>query len=261
LTIAGVPHLAGQNFVPCAPNICPSSITANVGIGTVSPVSPLHVGNSSTAILRSTILENLDTGGQDGKGASLEFYGRDTVNGQKQLARIVTVGNNSEAGNYIGANLAFYTRESSGQTVTEKMRITSLGNVGIGTSTPQYLLTVKGIIGARQVIVTSTMGADYVFKPEYHLRQMSEVSAYIKEHHHLPEVPSEAEVQANGVNLGDMQMKLLAKVEELTLHAIQADERNNRLEQQNRELQDRVALLEIPGVKGEVKAKQRDEEK
>jgi len=42
-----------------------------------------------------------------------------------------------------------------------------------------------------------------------------------------------------------MQAKLLAKVEELTLHAIQADERNNRLEQQNRELQERMARLEV----------------
>jgi DNA-binding transcriptional MerR regulator len=51
-------------------------------------------------------------------------------------------------------------------------------------------------------------------------------------------------VKEKGVSVGDMQAKLLAKVEELTLHMIQADERNSRLEQQNQELRDRLARLE-----------------
>ncbi len=61
---------------------------------------------------------------------------------------------------------------------------------------------------------------------------------------YLPGIPAAAEVEAKGVNLGDMQSKLLAKVEELTLHMIAADERNNRLETRNRELQERLARLE-----------------
>ncbi len=68
---------------------------------------------------------------------------------------------------------------------------------------------------------------------------------------YLPGIPAAEEVEAKGVNLGDMQSKLLAKVEELTLHMIAADERNNRLERQsldlekrNRELQERLARLE-----------------
>ena len=70
------------------------------------------------------------------------------------------------------------------------------------------------------------------------------MNAYIQANHHLPDVPSESEVKEKGVNVGEMQAKLLAKVEELTLHMIQAEERNNRLEQQNRELCDRLARLE-----------------
>jgi hypothetical protein len=70
------------------------------------------------------------------------------------------------------------------------------------------------------------------------------VAEYVKENHHLPEIPSAAEVQANGVSLGEMQSKLLAKIEELTLHMIESEERNSRLDQQNRDLQTRLERLE-----------------
>jgi hypothetical protein len=105
---------------------------------------------------------------------------------------------------------------------------------------------VAGTIGAEEVIVSST-GADYVFQPGYHLSSLGEVSAYIKENHHLPGVPSAAEMRTNGLSLGETQVKLLAKVEELTLHMIEADDRNSRLERQNRELQERIARLEAIG--------------
>jgi hypothetical protein len=90
---------------------------------------------------------------------------------------------------------------------------------------------------------------------------LNQVAAYIKEHHHLPDIPSEADVKEKGVDLGDMQAKLLAKVEELTLHMIQADERNNRSEKENRELRERIARLEARGVKAEVSLRKLDREK
>jgi hypothetical protein len=117
------------------------------------------------------------------------------------------------------------------------------GNVGIGTTDPQNTLSVNGTIQAKSVLV-NTGWSDYVFDPDYRLASLSELAAYVKENHHLPGIPSAAEVEEKGVSLGDMQAKLLAKIEELTLHMIQAEDNNNRLEQQNRELQNRVAALE-----------------
>lgn len=111
------------------------------------------------------------------------------------------------------------------------------GNVGIGTVNPQYKLAVNGTIGAKDVIVTNTGWADYVFRPGYELRPLSEVRAYIEAHGHLPEIPSEAEVREKGVSVGEMQAKLLAKVEELTLHLM-------RQERENRELRERLERLE-----------------
>jgi hypothetical protein len=120
------------------------------------------------------------------------------------------------------------------------MRIDPAGNVGIGTVAPQYKLAVNGTMGAKEVIITATGWSDYVFKPDYRLRPLKEVALYIKANHHLPEIPSEAEVQKKGVSVGEIQAKLLAKVEELTLHMIQAEERNDRLESQNRDLQGQI---------------------
>ena len=88
---------------------------------------------------------------------------------------------------------------------------------------------MAGTIGAEEVIVSPT-GADYVFQPGYYLQPLSEVNAYIQEHHHLPDIPSAEEGRAKGVGVGDMQTKLLAKIEELTLHLIRAEERIEQLE-------------------------------
>jgi len=119
------------------------------------------------------------------------------------------------------------------------------GNVGIGTTlAPQYKLSVNGTIGTKEVVVTNTGWADYVFKPDYQPMPLNELSSYIQEHHHLPGIPSEAEVQEKGVGLGDLQVKLLAKIEELTLHMIQTEAKTKRLEEDNRELQERLLRIE-----------------
>jgi hypothetical protein len=121
--------------------------------------------------------------------------------------------------------------------------IAPTGKVGIGTTNPQYLLSVKGIVGAQDVIVTNTGWSDYVFRPGYHLRPLSEINAYIQAHHHLPDIPTEAEVKEKGVSVSEMQAKLLAKIEELTLHLIQQA-------RANQELRERVGRLEKGGAAG-----------
>jgi len=115
------------------------------------------------------------------------------------------------------------------------------GNVGIGTSDPgTYKLAVNGTIRAKELVV-DTGWADYVFEDDYRLTPLSEVEAHIKEQKHLPGVPSAAEVAAHGVSIGEMQSKLLSKVEELTLHLIEQEKRLSALERENRELRARQA--------------------
>jgi len=72
-------------------------------------------------------------------------------------------------------------------------------------------------------------GPDYVFNDDYKLLPLAETDAFIKAHHHLPDVPSALEMKNNGINVSEMQMKLLQKIEELTLHTIQQDQKINKL--------------------------------
>ena len=102
-----------------------------------------------------------------------------------------------------------------------------LGNVGIGTAFPDAKLTVKGDIHAEEVKVDLNVpGPDYVFDEDYNLRSLEDLQNYIRENKHLPEVPSAKEMEANGIDLGVMNLLLLKKVEELTLHLIQQSEIN-----------------------------------
>ena len=111
------------------------------------------------------------------------------------------------------------------------------GNVGIGTNNPSAKLSVNGNIFAKEVKVKTDISVpDYVFEENYKLRTLEETNAYIKQHKHLPEIPSAAEIGANGFELGDMDMKLLKKVEELTLYLIQMQEEIKQLKMENQEL-------------------------
>jgi hypothetical protein len=111
------------------------------------------------------------------------------------------------------------------------------GNIGFGTySTNGYKMAVAGSALFTKVTVKALPWADYVFHANYRLRPLSEVEQYIKQHHHLPEVPSAAEVEKNGLDVGDNQATLLKKIEELTLYVI---EQNKKIE----ELQSEVRAL------------------
>jgi hypothetical protein len=101
------------------------------------------------------------------------------------------------------------------------MRILQNGNVGIGTTNPTAKLTVAGDILAREVRVSINAGADFVFEPDYDLRPLEEVEQFIIENRHLPDIaPANVMVQ-DGVSVGELQIQLLQKIEELTLYIIE----------------------------------------
>ena len=74
--------------------------------------------------------------------------------------------------------------------------------------------------------------ADYVFAAHYPLMPLSELEAFVREHHHLPNVPSAEEVTENGFDLARMDARLLEKIEELTLHLIAQQKQIDALEAQ-----------------------------
>lgn len=85
------------------------------------------------------------------------------------------------------------------------------------------LLSVKGKIVSKEVIVTNTNWADFVFDEEYKLMPLIELEKYYTQHHHLPEVPSTKEIEVIGVDLGKTNVLLLQKIEELTLYVVKQD--------------------------------------
>jgi len=101
-----------------------------------------------------------------------------------------------------------------------RMAIHANGNVGIGTENPKEMLEVAGKIKAKEVQIDITAGADHVFSENYKLRPLSEVKEFINENKHLPEIPSEKQMQQEGLNMNEFQIKLLQKIEELTLYVI-----------------------------------------
>src|SRR5690606_9284421 len=116
------------------------------------------------------------------------------------------------------------------------------GNVGIGSISPEAKLMVVGDIHASEVRLdlNGTVPPDYVFKQGYDLISLNEVEHYIKENGHLPNVPSAKEMEVEGLSVKEMTLKLLEKIEELTLYVIVLKKENelqqeeiNRLKKQN----------------------------
>jgi len=122
------------------------------------------------------------------------------------------------------------------------------GKIGIGTKSPDALLTVKGDIHAQEVRVDlqGAVAPDYVFESyflghsesntEYRRWSLSEIEAYLSSHLHLPGIPSAKAMQENGVNLVKQNLVLLEKIEELTLHLIDQQKEIDKLKSSLEEL-------------------------
>ncbi|SMD44916.1 hypothetical protein SAMN00777080_3553 [Aquiflexum balticum DSM 16537] len=134
-------------------------------------------------------------------------------------------------------DLSFHTGYSQ-----EQIRVKTNGNVGIGTSNPGHKLEVNGGIKTREVNVTTTGWPDFVFAPEYDLMPLDSLNDYIQSNRHLPEVPSEKEVLENGVNVGEMNVLLLKKIEELTLYLIEQKKETEELRKEIKQLKNAINL-------------------
>ncbi|MCD9619331.1 hypothetical protein [Chryseobacterium gleum] len=109
-------------------------------------------------------------------------------------------------------------------TLNEIMRININGNTSL-----------QGKFEAKEIKVTLTPTADFVFDENYNLPTLENIEKHIKEKKHLPEVASAKEMEKEGVNVGEFQIKLLQKIEELTLYVI---EQNKQLKKQAEEIEE-----------------------
>jgi len=126
----------------------------------------------------------------------------------------------------------------------ERVSILGDGTVGIGTKdTKGYKLAVNGTaIFTKVKVKTAGTWPDYVFKKGYTLPELPELEQYLEKYHHLPGILSEVEIQRiDGLDMGEQQMTLLKKIEELTLYLI---EENKKLKEQNRQLEEQNKRLD-----------------
>jgi hypothetical protein len=171
----------------------------NVGIGTITPTagSRLHVANVATS---SVEIES--TGG--GRAQTNYKAGSDFATGINIDGNFGIVPNTDVSG-------------ATGLWMNQS------GNISIGTTDPQgYKLAVNGsAIATSMTVKLNANWPDFAFKPAYKLPSLTDIKTYIDKNHHLQDVPSTAEVKRNGHNLGEMNIVLLKKVEELTLYLIE----------------------------------------
>ncbi|MEZ4779897.1 MAG: tail fiber protein [Flavobacteriaceae bacterium] len=137
-----------------------------------------------------------------------------------------------------------FTASCTSQRSTFKNISEKDGNIGIGTTSPDELLTVKGKIHTQEVLVDleGAVAPDYVFEhffegkstlnPNYASLSLTEIETYVKQHHHLPGVPSAKEFEEKGMALKEMNLLLLEKIEELTLFTIQQQKEIDTLKEQ-----------------------------
>ncbi len=151
---------------------------------------------------------------------------------------LINEGSGVRSLNIVAGNNDFSTDKNPENVI---MKIKSSGKVGIGTDdTGSHRLAVDGSIGAREIKVEASGWSDFVFYEDYELRTLEEVERHIEEQGHLPQIPSENEVIENGINLGEMDAKLLQKIEELTLYLIQQNKQLQAQQEKIDELEKKV---------------------
>jgi len=216
ILINGAPFAGGGSQWTTSGSNVYYNTAGNVGIGTANPSAKLNIYNSGPT---QVIVGNPSTG--SGGFTSLLYGTSADTNGYGYLQTI----------------------QSSGTALGNIILNKDGGNVGIGTTIPDAKLAVKGQVHAQEVKVdlNGAVAPDYVFEKDYKLTSLEEIKNYIDQNKHLPEVPSAKEMEKNGVQLGEMNMLLLKKIEELTLYVI---EQNRKLEIQNKMDQDQKKQIE-----------------
>jgi hypothetical protein len=207
----------------------------NVGIGTTTPQAKLHIQDGQ---VMSSDLNNSNINVRlDGRAVPAISFTRWIGSGSIQHNAFAGQFFNPSAGSEYSFGIGTGYSASGDQTInTKALTVLLNGDVGIGTTNPTQKLQVKGTVYSTEVKVdlAAGTGPDYVFEPTYDLKPLTEIETYIKENKHLPEVPSAKEMEKNGVQLGEMNMLLLKKVEELTLYVI---EQNKTIQKQNERIQ------------------------
>lgn len=225
--------------------------TGLVGIGTYSPTSKLTVnaGENNAAIeIKGDINYTYNQTTNTHNLPALTYYANQSLQRSNPSSQIVFADRPGTSG-YANAartsDIIFYTAHSYDAAsnaygiypdMTMTLKSTQDGGyVGIGTSAPDARLTVNGTLHASGALLDLNVpGPDYVFAKDYQLTNLADLKGYLATYHHLPEVPSAEQMKIKGINVAEINMLLLKKVEELTLYVIEKDAEIKKLQTDQR---------------------------
>jgi len=247
-----------------------TQLTSPVGIGVSSANADLHIHESSpTEVWPGITPDGMGGRDQNSPGdyyTTLRLTNTHTMTGEtdgfviEQKNKIVTLRQHEYSNLYLygyndvgleidslgkmglGATvLTGYKLNIGGKThvagdLSSDGSLTALGGTFSGAVTigSGFACSATGVVRAKEVRVTLDGWSDFVFDDGYRLPSLLELESYVRSHRHLPDIPSAVEVEANGVDLGEMNARLLQKVEELTLYIIDLQKQIDELKNQQK---------------------------
>ncbi len=209
-----------------------------VGIGTYTPSETLEVNG------KSLFNRNVSIGAKSAHGGMLEIYSAQNplfiLRSDRGYFQIGHVYNNEDlAKGSKAGDIVFSNKSTSSHNILLNIASANTSSLHyIGISDEQNGVWAKffnnktfridGSVFAKELTIQANVWSDFVFNDDYKLRSLNEVETFIKENKHLPDIPNEEAVKANGIDVAEMNALLLQKVEELTLYVISL---NNEIEQ------------------------------
>lgn len=266
LILASMPFFF--NFSYAQTNLFPP--TGKVGIGTITPASQLDILtpaiNGGESLMKFKVLDAANDYMEimNATGLPTTFIPaiKGFVSSGNTAALYIVAETNTTNDTGINPIAVFDSRVNGAKAKyrplfgwdsygSRQMIMLANGNLGLGINNPTEKLSVNGKIRAKEVKVEAANWPDYVFTKEYQLPSLQEMEKHILERGHLLGIPSAEEVKNNGLELGEMNKRLLQKIEEITLHLIEKDKQlkiqqsNMKLQEHNLKLQDaRISKLE-----------------
>ncbi|WP_074410007.1 hypothetical protein [Aquimarina megaterium] len=215
------------------------STSGRLGIGINNPISKLHVvhngSNGAGGLSSYGVLAQANTG-QATLGAEVTGDRYANLNLGSNISGVRRFWHISKRTSTSNHSLQFFHFDGNSFN-SPLFTFSTSGNLGIGVDNPDSKLVVDGKIRSEEIIVEIIAGADFVFANDYQLLPLKEVENFVKKNKHLPEIASAKEMKKDGVHLAEMNIKLLQKIEELTLYTIQQEKEIKELKSLNTKLQ------------------------